>query len=71
MPHRPRGAGATEIVSIRTRHFCRVMPGKDKAFFMPEKVSIRTRHFCRVMLVVVGVIVASSVFQSAPDISAG
>ncbi len=37
------------LVSIRTRHFCRVMPGPVVKRPKLRLVSIRTRHFCRVM----------------------
>ena len=37
-------------VSIRTRHFCRVMHLSMYNDTIKETVSIRTRHFCRVML---------------------
>ena len=36
-------------VSIRTRHFCRVMPRRIRGVVANPRVSIRTRHFCRVM----------------------
>ena len=36
-------------VSIRTRHFCRVMLGRQLGISGDLLVSIRTRHFCRVM----------------------
>ena len=36
-------------VSIRTRHFCRVMPYNGGETRLHREVSIRTRHFCRVM----------------------
>ncbi len=60
-----------ESVSIRTRHFCRVMHLADWVIIEYILVSIRTRHFCRVMR---GPGVggrAGGMFQSAPGISAG
>ncbi len=42
-------AGQGESVSIRTRHFCRVMPDQLEQRVDDLLVSIRTRHFCRVM----------------------
>ncbi len=42
--------GMRSPVSIRTRHFCRVMlDGLLKYAMCAPLVSIRTRHFCRVM----------------------
>ena len=38
------------LVSIHTRHFCRVMPHADAGELVGKEVSIHTRHFCRVML---------------------
>ena len=40
---------AARMVSIRTRHFCRVMQLVAVGILALGLVSIRTRHFCRVM----------------------
>ncbi len=58
-------------VSIRTRHFCRVMPFDPDLLGVLTPVSIRTRHFCRVMRCVLLHDHLHFGFQSAPGISAG
>ena len=59
-------------VSIRTRHFCRVMLSQVLVGATGERfVSIRTRHFCRVMRKSDGTVRYTIGFQSAPGISAG
>ena len=60
------------LVSIHTRHFCRVMPIPEDKARVILAVSIHTRHFCRVMLLELDEQrVGRVVFQSTPDISAG
>ena len=60
-----------DSVSIRTRHFCRVMRDQDLRIEAVQVVSIRTRHFCRVMRITRSVTDLVLPFQSAPGISAG
>ncbi len=58
-------------VSIRTRHFCRVMLSAGNVEAFQHLVSIRTRHFCRVMRRSRRQWADWLKFQSAPGISAG
>ena len=64
-------AAGLAAVSIRTRHFCRVMHRQIFVVTAGGGVSIRTRHFCRVMLAMFPGEGVGAEFQSAPGISAG
>ena len=59
------------MVSIRTRHLCRVMRWDAAWMDLRQGVSIRTRHLCRVMRANLHGANLYGAFQSAPGISAG